>query len=334
VIKTAALRASELAGQLLGFARKGKLINTSVDMHRVVGETVALLGRTVDRRITISLKLEAENPLVNGDPGQLEQVVMNLAVNARDAMPEGGKLELRTASVDLDEAYCRAHAGVDPGSYLLLSVSDTGAGMSEEVRGRIFEPFFTTKPEGEGTGMGLAMAYGIIRNHGGSVGVYSEVGNGTTFKLYLPLAAGAAPVRDRDSRTFAIPGTGTILVVDDEEGVRRVVKSILESLGYTVLLAENGMEAIHLYQDHGADIDLLVLDLTMPVMDGKACFARIRELDPAARVIVATGHAVNEAAQELLDRGARGFVQKPFVKSELAQAVAGALSDDEEPGDA
>ncbi len=333
VIKTAALRASELAGQLLGFARRGKLIDTAVDIHRVVSETVALVGCTIDKRINISLELGADRPLVTGDPGQLAQVVMNLAVNARDAMPAGGELALATANVVLDEAYCREHMEAAPGSFLRLSVRDTGTGMSAEIRQRIFEPFFTTKPEGEGTGMGLAMVYGIVRNHGGSIEVRSKLGEGTAFDLYLPLVAGAARPRLRESGTMAVPGTGTVLVVDDEDGVRRVVRSLLESLGYRVILAENGSEAIEIYRERGPEIDLVVLDLTMPVMDGQSCFDQLRTIDPEVRVVVATGHALDKAAQKLLDRGAKGFVQKPFIKVELSRVVADALERDGEPGE-
>ncbi len=327
-IKTAGQRASELAQQLLGFARKGKLLTRPVDIHRIVGEAVAILGRTVDKLIAISLRLEADPPMVIGDPSQLEQVVMNLAVNASDAMPEGGELTFQTSNVELDDEYCRTHAEVSPGSYVLVAVNDTGIGMAEEVRSRAFEPFFTTKPEGKGTGMGLAMVYGIVKNHGGSVGIYSEVGSGTTVKVYLPVARDASrrPVSGR--MTAPIRGAGTILVVDDEKGVRQVVESMLTSLGYEVVLAESGQEAVDYYKIHGVEIDLVVLDLTMPVMGGLICFRELRNLDPEVKVVVATGHALNGAAQTVLDEGALRFIQKPFVKAELSEAVTEALAGD------
>ncbi len=331
LIKSAALKSSELAGQLLGFARRGKLITAPVDLHRIVCDTAALLGRTIDRRITISLKLEADAPLVNGDPGQLEQVVMNLAVNARDAMPAGGELEFRTNNTELGEEGCRARPELKPGRYLALRVSDTGTGMSEQVARRVFEPFFTTKPEGQGTGMGLAMVYGIVKNHGGAVAVQSEVGSSTTFELFLPaIEAGVADERFERKRS-SIPGQGLVLVVDDEEPVRRVVRSMLTGLGYGVVTANNGQEAVETFRARRSEIDIVILDLTMPVLDGVTCFGELRRIDPQVRVIVSTGHAVDQAAQQLLDRGALGFVQKPFVKSDLSHALAKALADAEKP---
>ena len=331
LIKSAALRASELAGQLLGFARRGKTITASVDLHRIVYDTAALLERTIDRRITISLRLEADTALLNGDPGQLELMVMNLAVNARDAMPGGGELELRTRNVDLGEAACSARLELTPGRYVVLRVRDTGAGMSEQVAQRVFEPFFTTRPEGQGTGMGLAMVYGIVKNHGGAVSVQSEVGKGTTFELFLPADEGVAAVDGSEPERQSIYGRGLVLVVDDEEPVRQVVSSMLTELGYSVVTAGNGQEGIEIFRKRRSEIDLVILDVTMPVLDGVACFGELRQIDPEVRVVVSTGHAVDRAAQLLLDRGARGFVQKPFVKSDLSQALAKALSDAAQP---
>ncbi len=326
IIKTAARRCSTLTTQLLGFARKGKLLDTAVDMHRVISDTVTLLGPTIDKRIAISLDLEAGTPVVTGDPAQLEQVIMNLAVNARDAMPEGGQLTFQTGNADFDEDDCRTHAELVPGPYVVLSVDDTGVGMTPEVCERLFEPFFTTKPEGEGTGMGLAMVYGIVKNHGGAITVRSEIGKGTSFKVYLPLGDEVAVAEEPARETFSPDGSGGILVVDDEVEVRRVVQVMLSSLGYSAVLVENGQEAVAYYQDHGPEIDLVILDLTMPVMGGQQCFRELKRLDTDVKVVVATGHALNDVAQTLLDEGALGCVQKPFVKAELSQAIAAALS--------
>jgi PAS domain S-box-containing protein len=319
-IRMSAERASRLARQLLGFARKGKLLEMPVDMHRVVGDIVAITGRTVDRRITISLQLEADLPIVIGDPGQLEQVVMNLAVNACDAMPDGGELIFRTGRVELDEDHALACADSVPGSYVLLAVTDTGTGMTEEVRSRAFEPFFTTKPQGKGTGMGLAMVYGIVRNHGGFVTMTSQVGSGTTVEAYLP-AAKDARRPEPDDQKAPVRGTGTILVVDDETMVRQVMESMLASLGYRVVLAGNGREAVDCYRARGAEIDLVILDLTMPLMDGLTCFRELKTLDPGVNVIVATGHSLEGAAQTMLDEGALCRVQKPFAKADISDAL-------------
>ncbi len=324
-IGRAATRAAEFTKQILGFARRGKLQNTPVDVHHVIGDVAGILGRTIDKKIGIALSLHAESPVVTGDPSQLQQVVMNLAVNARDAMPTGGEIIFATEAVDLDEEYCRDHPHASPGRYLLVSVTDTGTGIPEEVRHRVFEPFFTTKGPGEGTGMGLAMAYGIVKNHDGFIEVYSEVGRGTTVKVYLPLC-GEAIARDEGPRLAApIPGGGRILVVDDEEVVREVVERMLGCLGYEVACVHNGREAADHYGKHGPDIDLVILDMTMPVMDGGECFRALKGLDPEVKALLSTGHALNGTAQRLLDEGMLGFVQKPYVLAQLSEAVARAL---------
>jgi len=328
VIERAAERAAELSQQLLGFARRGKLENRPVDLRRAIGDVIAILGRTIDKRITIQQRFGEGSAVVSGDPGQLQQVLMNLAVNAADAMPDGGELTFDVHTVELDDVYCRAHAYVNPGRYLLVSVSDTGVGISQEVRERIFEPFFTTKEPGKGTGMGLATTYGIVKNHGGSIQVYSEVGQGTTFKLYLAPAAEDEPEWGDMSSTEALRGTGSILVVDDEETVCQVVQSMLEVAGYFVTTVISGAEAVEIYRREWRDYDLVILDWAMPGMDGRACFHAMREINPGITALLATGHAFNGAAQDMLDGGMAGFVQKPFVTRDLAKAVARALRDD------
>lgn len=328
VTEKAAVRASDLTKQLLGFARKGKLQNVPVDMHRIVHDTVSIIGRTVDKRIEISLRLEADPSVVLGDPSQIEQVVMNLAMNARDAMPEGGELLVETSNIELDDDYCREHAETTPGRYLLVNVSDTGAGMTDEVRARVFEPFFTTKERGKGTGMGLAMVYGIVKNHGGTVNVYSTPGTGATFKIYLPLARNAERAKDTQELKALVRGSGTILVADDEESVRQICMDMLTALGYKVLLVKDGSEAVRCYGERGDSIDLVILDMSMPVMDGCECFRKLKEIDPGVKVVVSTGHALNGAAQEIMNEGASRFLQKPFVLAQLSEAVAKALHGD------
>ncbi len=325
VIERAATRAGELTTQLLDFARKGKLQNVPVDMHRVMGDVLAILSRTIDKRIDMAQRLRADPPLVTGDPSQLEQVVMNLAVNACDAMRDGGRLTLETSTVDLDEERCGAHAGISPGSYLVVSVADTGVGIPDEIRDRIFEPFFTTKELGRGTGMGLAMVYGIVKSHGGSIEIDSEAGSGTTFRVYLPLAKDAALREIPEPTKALVYGTGRILVVDDEESVRKSVESTLSLLGYDVVAAHDGMAAVEFYKDHVGEVDLVVLDLVMPIMDGRECFKRLKELDPGVKALLATGRAPDGDARELLDKGVLGFIKKPFTIAELSEAVAKTL---------
>ncbi|MBN1674264.1 MAG: PAS domain S-box protein [Kiritimatiellae bacterium] len=324
VIERAANRAAVLTHQLLDFARKGERENVLVDMHATIEEVVGLLSRTIEKKIEITQKLGAERSWVLGDPGQMQQVILNLAVNARDAMPDGGKLEFSTRVILVDDDF-RARCGLEaPGEYLLASVTDSGTGIPKHIQERIFEPFFTTKEKGKGTGMGLAMVYTTIKDHRGTISVYSEVGLGTTFRIYLPLATDA-PAAESVVRAQRIPGTGRILVVDDEEIVRDVATRILESLGYEVATANDGREAVELYRQPGARIDLVIIDMVMPNMDGPDCFATLKKLDPNVRAIVSTGYGLDGPAKAVLEAGALGVAQKPYEASHLSQAVAAAL---------
>jgi len=326
VIEVAARRAAELTGQLLGLARKGKHQNVPVDLHAVIQEVIGLLVRTIPKDITIRQRFGADAATVLGDPSQMQQVMLNLAINARDAMPEGGELSFDTDIVELDEAYCGTHAEATRGSHLMVAVTDTGCGIPEEVRERIFEPFFTTKEHGEGTGMGLAMAYGIVKNHNGFIQVYSEVGHGTIFRVYLPLLAAAAPAATDGRATDLVVGTGRILLVDDEEVVREVAVDILRHLGYQVVTAADGEEAVEYYRQFGAEIDLVVIDMVMPRLDGRGCFRALKQLDPGVRAVLSTGYGLNGAAQSLLDEGMVGFAQKPYEARQLSAVVADALA--------
>jgi len=296
-----------------------------VDLRRVIGDVVAILSRTVDKRITIAQRIDSDDTVVTGDPGQLQQVLMNLAVNAADAMPDGGELTFGVRRVELDEAYCRLHPDAKPGAHLQLSVRDTGAGIPEEVQERIFEPFFTTKEAGKGTGMGLATTYGIVRNHEGTIQLYSEPGEGTTFKVYLPLVDDEQPDWEDMPSEEAFRGQGSLLVVDDEETVCQTVAEMLKDVGYDVKWVTSGAEAIELYERYGSTIDLVILDWAMPGMSGEQCFLTLKQLDPDVRALLVTGHAFDGAAQQLMDLGMVGFAQKPFVVADLAKAVARAL---------
>jgi two-component system, cell cycle sensor histidine kinase and response regulator CckA len=324
VIEKGATRAAALTQQLLGFARKGKNKNVPVDLHATLGEVLDLLGGTLSKDITVRRDLAEAAAWVRGDPVQLGQVILNLVVNAADAMPGGGTLSFRTRLSDPPSRPGHRLPGVRTGPHVLLTVTDTGYGIPAEVRDRIFEPFFTTKEDGKGTGMGLAMVYGIVQNHGGFVEAESEVGHGTTFSIYLPLTRPTASVEQPAPRTGPVTGTGRILLVDDEESVRRVGREILGKLGYQVITACDGREALETYRCSG-EIDLVILDLVMPRMGGRECFRALREINPKVRAVLSTGYGFNVAAQEVLDEGMAGFVQKPYQMRHLSEIVAAAL---------
>lgn len=325
VIEQAAERAAELTAQLLGFARKGKHQILSVNIVKMIYEVIALLGRTIDKKIVIAQDFDNDYRMVSGDPNQLQQVLMNLAINARDAMSDGGELTFRTRLAVLDEQYCYVHPGSKPGRYLLVSVSDTGHGIIEENIDRIFEPFFTTKEQGKGSGMGLAMVYGIVTNHGGFITVESVPGEGSTFDIYLPLEETNTELIDDDIEDQTLSGSGTILIVDDEEIVRNILERILNSLGYRTVTATNGVEATEYYAQHAQDVDLVILDMIMPKMGGRECYQKLKMINPRIKAILSTGYGLDGKAQALLDDGVQGFVQKPYRVDLISKAVANVL---------
>jgi CheY-like chemotaxis protein len=280
-------------------------------LRRVIGEDIGLVT------------LLAENlGTVKADPGQIEQVVMNLAVNARDAMPSGGKLTIETTNVELDENYARNHVAVPPGPYMMLSMSDTGAGMTPEVKAKIFEPFFTTKEKGRGTGLGLSMVYGIVKQSGGNIWVYSEPGQGTTFKIYLPRVD--EPLEEAGEVVVQKELTGrgeTILVVEDEEKVRQVTVQILTKNGYTVLEASHGDEAKQICEEHGGPIHLIVTDVVMPGMNGRQLAKSLEPHHPEMKVLYMSGYTDDAIVHHgVLDKGLH-FLQKPFNLEDLLKKV-------------
>ncbi len=316
-IGQAARRASELTAQLLGFARKGKLSDQPVDLHLVITETAAMLRRTIDRRIVVRHELNAAAAVVLGDKTQLQQVLLNLGINARDAMPHGGELVFATRHA----APPPALAAVTDAPVLLLEVRDTGVGMEPSVAEHAFEPFFTTKAEGDGTGLGLSMVYGIVQNHHGEIAVESRPGAGTTFRLWLPLHDRAVVAEPLVAR--ALPRRrGTVLLVEDEQMVRVVVAEMLRGLGFEVLTAGDGQAGADLFAAHRDTIDLAIVDLIMPRVGGVECCRRIRALNQAARLLIASGYAEDGAVRQLLDEGIAGFVQKPFDLMTLSRAIA------------
>jgi PAS domain S-box-containing protein len=319
-IANAADRATSLTRQLLAFSRKQMLTPKVLDLNAVVSENLKMLPRLIGEDIELAT-LPAEGlGKVKADPGQIEQVVMNLVVNARDAMPSGGKLTIETANVTLDEAYARRHPGVAPGEYVMLAISDTGVGMDKETQSHIFEPFYTTKGQ-KGTGLGLSMVYGIVKQSGGYIWVYSELGQGTTFKVYLPR------VEEAEEKPVLQPAAGpplgheTILVVEDEPQLRDLTRQFLEMHGYTVLVAEHGAAALEVAQQHRGVIHLLLTDIIMPVMNGRELAQRMAVLSPQTRILFMSGYTENAIWRNGMIENSANFLQKPFTLDALTRKV-------------
>ncbi len=321
-IKAAGERAAALTRQLLAFSRKQVLVTKILNLNKVVTDTVKMLQRLIGENIVLTAVLSPRVAPVRVDPGQIQQVVINLAVNSRDAVPQGGQLFIETSASEWDEGYCRLHPGSKPGPYALLSVTDKGCGMSAEVMARIFDPFFTTKEAGKGTGLGLATVYGIVKQSGGYIEVSSEVGVGSCFRLYLPaVEAEAKPRTAREKAEVAPGGSETVLLVEDEENVRRIARLALESYGYTVLAAENGREAMNITDRFGRVIDLVVTDIVMPEMSGPQLVAKIRSRYPTLQTLFISGYANDLADHEAVVRTSAAYLLKPFSPRQLASKV-------------
>ncbi|HRX15149.1 MAG TPA: ABC transporter substrate binding protein [Spirochaetota bacterium] len=320
IIDTTA-HASDLTENLLAFSRKGKVLSTPVDCHKIIEDTIKILKRSIDRRIVLQKDLRAQKTMIIGDPGQIQNIVLNLGINARDAMPDGGRLSIATSNVTLDKQKCES-SGFDmhEGDYLCITISDTGTGIEASVIDKIFEPFFTTKTIGAGTGLGLAAAYGSVTEHKGSISVSSKKGEGSVFTILLPLSD-----KNRvscDEVVGEVPlGKGTVLLAEDESFVRNTAVHILEDLGYTVIIAENGKDAFHLYKIHREKIDLVLLDMIMPGYSGEECFYKIREIDPFMPIVVCSGFAHEQDISKMTEEGLNGFLLKPYRRFELAQML-------------
>ncbi len=306
---------SSLTRQLLGFARGGKYEVKPADMNELVKKSAEMFGRT-RKEITIHKHFEENLKYADVDAGQMEQVLLNLFLNAWQAMPGGGEMTIETRNVILPPEYVTAY-GVEPGAYVKISVSDTGIGMDRETQQRIFEPFFTTKEMSRGTGLGLASVYGIIKNHEGIINVYSEKGKGSIFNLYLPVSSRKPEEKPRDAPAME-PGTGTLLLVDDEEMILEVGRQMLVKLGYEVLTARGGKEALQLFRNHQEKIDLVILDMIMPDMGGEAAFEALKVVDPKVRVLLSSGYSINGQAAKIMEKGCSGFIQKPFTMNQLS----------------
>ena len=319
------LSATELTKQLLGFARSGKYEVKPVDINALFRKCATMFGRT-RKEIQIHKKTTSRPLIVEADHRQIEQVLLNLFINAWQAMPHGGDLYVQTDVVMLNDEECKPHQ-IPPGRYAKVSVTDTGTGMDDSTLKRIFDPFFTTKEKSRGTGLGLASAYGIIKNHGGAITVYSQPGHGSTFNIYLPLSDKEAQP-DADMEAGILRGSETVLLVDDEKIIVDVGKKMLETLGYEVLISYSGKEAIETVKDRGTDIDLVILDLIMPGVEGKEAFDSIRKIRPSMPVLLSSGYAINGQATEIMKKQYTGFIQKPFNLSKLSQKVREILDKD------
>lgn len=324
-IMTTAERAAQLTSQLLTFARKGQLPSTPFDVHETINEAVSILQHSIDRRIDIIVNCTAPRHSITGDPLQIQNAVLNLGINARDAMPEGGKLEISTVNIHLNREFCEASAfELEPGEFLQLTVRDSGCGIATEDLPRIFDPFFTTKQVGKGTGLGLAAVFGTVTAHGGAIDVRSGAEQGTEFRIFLPILSNEQEAREElPASEIERVGEGkTVLVIDDEPVIRLMAEQLLAEAGFTVLTAENGQEGVRIFQEHSAQINVVVVDMVMPVQDGLQTMRELRGLDPAVQVIAASGFSQNERIDQMLKEGARDFIHKPYNLHEIIAKIA------------
>ena len=320
-------RAKDLVTQILAFSRKLKPELNPIDLNQVVIQTKKMLERTIPRMINIELRLQGDLRLINADPGQISQVLLNLGTNAKDAMADGGELVITTENTTLERNSPDLHPALDPGEYVLLTVSDTGHGMDQETQEHIFEPFFTKKEVGRGTGLGLATVYGIVQNHGGHISCASSPGKGTTISIYFPASRIKKRIGTAEEAKAQSPDGGheTVLFVDDEKPIRDLGQEVLAYKGYQVLLAETGEQALDVYREHGKSIDLVVLDISMPGMGGHKCLKELISLDPEVRVLIISGYSLNGQLKDIMASGAAGFVPKPFSISDLLTNIRTAL---------
>jgi len=315
-------RAGNLTRQLLAYARRQVLTPCSLNLNDVVGEAMALLQRVIGDQIQVKTLLASDLRTTKADPAQIEQVLINLCLNARDAMPNGGQLLIETSNIDLGQDFCRRNPSVSPGRYVQLCVSDTGIGMDAATMERIFEPFFTTKDKSKGTGLGLSTAFGIAKQHLGHIGVYSELGKGTILRVYLPASEGSAEPLPEIAEAKIRGGSQTILLAEDHEGLREMSHQALSSLGYSIILAKDGREAVEQFAANSHRISLLVLDVVMPRLGGPDALEQIRQMNPAIPVIFTSGYSEeSEILNSLISRVAAHLLQKPYAPRDLARKI-------------
>jgi two-component system, cell cycle sensor histidine kinase and response regulator CckA len=322
VIDSTVQRGASLVRQILTFARQAEVVQAPLDANTIIRDVAKMLVETFPRFITIDLELDDQLPLIIADQTQFHQVLLNLCVNARDAMPGGGRMKVKTEMADGSRLRMRFQSASET-CYLHLSISDTGIGMSEEMKNRIFEPFFTTKDKGKGTGLGLAVVYGVVTSHKGFINVESEYGRGSTFHLYFPIP----PKTKHEDRTEQLTmeeisgGNETILIIEDEEFLIEYMEGVLRGKGYKTLTARDGEAAIEIYRNHGKDIDLVVSDLGLPRLSGRDVFTRLKEINPGLKLVVASGYIEPELRTEMTRSGAKEFLQKPYQPATILKCV-------------
>ncbi len=321
-------RGSELTRQILLIGRKSPPQKSPMNINSFVEDSYKMLRRMVEENIDIRLSLKKGIPLVNADQSQLTQVLMNLVINARDAIKGTGTITIGTDEALIDDAYCQLHHEAKPGNYVVLFVRDTGTGIPDEIKDSIFNPFFTTKEKGKGTGLGLSVTYGIVASHDGWIGVYSEEGRGTEFKVYIPVYQGSGMSQNDPILSGGIPHKPeiikpTILLIDDEDMIREVGTSTLQSIGYRVVTASNGKEAVDIYKRMHKDISIVITDLVMPAMDGMATFEELKKINPDVKVIVSSGYSPD--SEKIKGKGIAGFINKPFRVNEITKLVKDVL---------
>ncbi len=327
-VVTAARRASHLTAQMLTFARKGKYQSIPVNIHSVIDDVISLLERSIDKRIRIRKHLEAHPSIIVGDPGQLQNALLNLAINARDAMDDSGDITFLTKEKELTDEFCAKETiNVPSGEYVQVSVTDTGTGMDSETLEHIFEPFFTTREPGKGTGMGLAAVYGTVESHKGAITVRSEPGKGSTFTLYFPVHDPQKHAAiSKETSVIPVVGKARILVVDDEDIVRTTLAKVLKKLGYTVHSCRNGKDAVKFYKKSWKNIDLVLLDMIMPKMNGKEAFVAMKKINPGIKAFLISGYSISGETRHLFEEGIYGFIQKPYSVGELSHKIVEVLS--------
>jgi len=325
-ILESARRSAELNAKLLSFARKSNFISIPIKIKDIISDVVLMLERTLDKRIVIKKIFNTESDTVLGDPAQIHNALLNIAINSRDAMPNGGEIIFSTDLVEFDEAYCKTIPyEVTMGSYIRISVTDNGCGMDKKTLSRVFEPFFTTKEKGKGTGLGLSTVYGIVRSHKGIINIYSELGHGTVVKIYLPLYSGPNQ-KSENSNNNNINNqekkySGNVLLVEDEKNVSKSSEKMLNMLGFNVHICHNGKDAVEYYKKNWQQINLVILDMIMPVMNGKETYIALKEINPNVLTILVSGYGINGEITSILDLGVKEFIQKPFTFDELKNKI-------------
>jgi len=323
--------AADLVQKIRIFGRKAEMNLVPLDLNHQVDEVTKLLSSTLPKMIDIEIHLTKDPVIIKADPSQITQMVMNLAVNANEAMPQGGRLSIQTENIILDDDYCRVHLGAKPGPHVMLTVSDTGRGIDKGLMERIFDPFYSTKTRDyrKGTGLGLSVVQGIVQQHGGNITVESEVGKGTIFRMYFPaLEVEIVPEYVEKKIPYPAGGTETILLVEDMDLVRELGVTILEKFGYTVLSASDGQEALDVYEKEQGNISLVILDIIMPRMDGKQCLEQLLRINPDVKVIISSGVGQYDLINEVVELGAKGVVNKPYGMRQLLAIVREALDRD------